>query len=96
MNKHDEKILNYTKRPCNTESIAFLCILVKFNVGNKNCISQLQALPFPPPGNPWVNLQNLANPGHLCKFFVKCPAPDFPKSLYFNKFYTFPPLSRYQ
>ena len=46
-----------------------------------------------PPGNPGVNLQNLAT---CANFVIKCPSSEFPGSLYFNKFYTFPPLSRSQ
>ena len=100
MHKQNEKILNHMKlisyqRPCNTESIAF-SILVKFNVGNKNCISQFQALPSHPPGNPGVNLQNWQILATCSNFFIKCPSPEFPGSLYCNKFYTFPPLSRSQ
>ena len=39
-------------------------------VGNENYISQFQALQSSPPGNPGVNLQNLANPGHPPNFLL--------------------------
>ena len=40
----------------------------------------------------WTIGRNLAT----CQFFVNAQSPDFPWSLYFNKFYTFQPLSRSQ
>ena len=50
-----------------------------------------------PSGNPGVNLQNLANPGHPGQIFLSNAQPlDFPGSSYFNTFYTFPPLTRSQ
>ena len=49
---------------------------------------------YHPPGNPRVNLQDLANPSHLGKFFLSNAQPsDFLGNHYFNKFYTFPPVS---
>ena len=43
-----------------------------------------------PPGNPAVNLQNLAIPSHPGKFFLSNAQPsDFLGNLYFSKFYSF-------
>ena len=101
MHKHAEKISNHVKlilyqRPCNTESIKlFSWILVKFNVWNESCIGQFQALPslWQPwhksskSGKSWPSVQI---------FFSNAQPPDCPGSLNFDKFYTFPPLSRSQ
>ena len=51
---------------------------------------------YPPRGNLGTNFQNLSSPATQASFFVKCPAPEFLDTLYFNKFYTFPPLLRSQ
>ena len=99
MHKHAEKISNHVKlipyqRPCNTESIVFM------DSCKVKCLESKLYLSIPSitiPGNPGINLQNLANPGYLCNFFLSNVQPqDFPGSLNFDKFYTFPPLSRSQ
>ena len=72
--------------------------IVKFNFGNENCFSLgFQSVPSVniPPGNPGVNLQNLANPSYPRKFFCQMPSPQTSLgTFYFNKFDTFPPHSR--
>ena len=50
-----------------------------------------------PPGTTRANSQNLENPDPLGNFFLSnAVPPGFPGTLYFDKFYTFPPLSRSQ
>ena len=90
MHKHVEKISNHVKlilyqRPCNTESIVMFGMKI-VSISSKH---------YHPPGNPGINLQNLANPGHLCKFSCQMPSPQTSlRALIFKTFYTFPPLSR--
>ena len=64
------KLIPY-QRPCNIESIAFLCILVKFNVGNENCISQFQALLTHPPRNTGVKFKQVTRICQILKIYAR-------------------------
>ena len=52
--------------------------------------------PLPGPWQPWGKSSKLGKFWPPAKSSVDAQSPDFPWNLYFNKFYTFPPLSRSQ
>ena len=76
MHKQAEKIsceINTVPKTPVIQKALFSWILVKFNAWNENCMS-IPSITIP--GNPGINLQNLANPGHLCKFSCQMSSPQ--------------------
>ena len=76
MYKHDEKILNHTKIPCNTESIAFWCILVKLGMKIVSVNSKhYHSLPLPPPPwQPWGKSSKFGKSGPPLQIFCQMPS----------------------
>ena len=68
--------------------VSFLCFFKSYASVNSKC--------YHPPGQPPGKFSKIAKSWPRAIFWSNSRGPDFPITFYFNKFYTFSPLSRPQ